>query len=199
MADEHEREEGQPHEILISDKRHSREIEDSGAEPPEPEEAPAPAQADEPPPAPPAGEAQAGEPAQGAGEVSEPAEKAPPPPPTAEADSRRPRPDDSPEAAQLRLLFEAGLPAYLHSQLQLLLNFAMIYLGRQPNPANGLVTTNLDHARLAIDLFDFIVKRTQGDLPEQDRAGLANLISSLKMEYTQAAQGSAKPPSGATD
>jgi hypothetical protein len=193
MADEHERDEQREREVLISDKRHSRDLEAQPAD--EPVDQPA---TDQPEPevtaAPDSGkvvefkapdrdsaESSAGDTAAG---------QAPPP----ETPAPQP-PDDSPEAMQLRMLFEAGLPAYLHSQLQLILNFAMIYLGRHPNPATGLVSTDLDKARLAIDLFDFIVKRTQDELPEQDRAGLGNLISSLKMEYAQAASSGPPPKS----
>jgi hypothetical protein len=198
MADEHEREDQRQSEILISDKRHSRDI-DTAAEERAPTGAAEEAQAEKKPaPATTAGEAVGPAPA-GRG-TAEPPAGAPPPTATPEAAADQPPPlEDFPEAAQLRVLFEAGLPAYLHSQLQLVLNFAMIYLGRQPNPANGLVSADLENARLAIDLFDFIVKRTQNDLPQQDRAGLANLVGSLKMEYAQVAQASAKPPAGGSE
>jgi len=187
MADKDERDEEREREVLISDKRHSR---DPDAQAPatskdtsKPEQ---PAPAAEPDKvvefAPPARE-RAGRAASG----SQPGQAAPPESPVA------PPLDDSPEAAQLRMLFEVGLPAYLHSQLQLILNFAMIYLGRHPNPATGLVSTDLDKARLAIDLFEFIVNRTQDELPEPDRAGLANLVGSLKMEFAQAASGGTPP------
>lgn len=195
MADEHERDEQHEREVLISDKRHSRDLAAQPAD--EPADTPA---ADQSEPEPEASAA----PDSGAvvefkapdhGSAESPAGdttsgQAPPP----ETPAAQP-PDDSPEAMQLRMLFDAGLPAYLHSQLQLILNFAMIYLGRHPNPATGLVSTDLDKARLAIDLFDFIVKRTQDELPEPDRAGLGNLITSLKMEYAQAASSGPLPKS----
>jgi hypothetical protein len=182
MAEDYEREKRDKQDIVISDRRHARDLE-AEAEDQEPvQEEPA---AQEP------AEVVEFKPPQR--ETEKPAAKkqaeTPPAPPAHEAQI----PDDSPEAAQLRMLFEAGLPAYLHSQLQLLLNFAMIYLGRQPNPATGLVSTDNDKARLAIDLFDFIITRTAEELPEQDRAGLTNLVAGLKMEYAQSLKSGAKP------
>lgn len=197
MPNEKEREEQRRREILISDKRHSRDLENADEEP-APETVPKAAPiAEEPAPSAPTGEA-GGSAQTGSESAKTPSDaKAVAQAPDTQEPPAAP-PEESAESAQLRLLFEAGLPAYLHSQLQLILNFAMIYLGRQPNPANGLVSADLDKARLAIDLFEFIVQRTQDDLPEQDRAGLANLVGSLKMEYAQAAQGGGKPPAGSS-
>jgi len=108
-----------------------------------------------------------------------------------------PPPDpESPEMMQLKMLFEMGLPGYLHGQLQLILNFAVIYLGRQANPATGLVSVDLDKARLAIDLFEFIIEHTKADLPEADYSGLLNVAKNLKMEYAEAAAGGGAAPSG---
>lgn len=103
--------------------------------------------------------------------------------------------DDSPEAQHVRLLFETGIVGYLHGQLDLLFTFALIYLGRRPNPATGLVAADLPKARLAIDTLAFIFDNTQQELPEQDRAGFLNLLNGLKMEYAQAGQGNSTTPS----
>lgn len=182
MADDFERENQDKQDIVISDRRHARDLaaEDEDQAPVKEEPV-----AEEPP------EVVEFKPQQRQAKApaAEQPVTAPPEPPAQEAQL----PDDSPEAAQLRMLFEAGLSAYLHSQLQLLLNFAMIYMGRQPNPATGLVSADNDKARLAIDLFDFIVTRTAEDLPEQDRAGLTNLVAGLKMEFAQTIKSSAKP------
>lgn len=176
-ADERNREQEEQElgEVVISDKRHSREIEDAaeleeGAEHREAE--PAPETAAEP----------------GGVVEFEPPRKREQPAPTEE----RPPIDAEQESAQeasVRLLFEAGIIPYLHGQLQLLLSFALIYLGRQPNPATGLVSTDLEQARLVIDLFLFIVERTGQHMPTEDQINLSNVAASLKMEYAQVAQG----------
>ena len=194
MNDErnHERE---PEEgIVISDKRHARDMEAEAAEETAQEPAPEPAPEPTSPPEPPAAEPTA--PAEPAGEVVDfkPPERPAEPEPPAE---QMPPPDpDSPEMMQVKMLFEMGLPGYLQGQLQLILNFAVIYLGRQANPATGLVSVDLDKARLAIDLFEFIIEHTKADLPEADYSGLLNVAKNLKMEYAEAAAGGGAAPSG---
>ncbi|MBN2080733.1 DUF1844 domain-containing protein [bacterium] len=199
MTDErnHERE---PEEgILISDKRHARDLE-SEAEAANPEPAPPPekpaATSPPQPPVEPAGQPEP--PAEPVGEVVDFQPPQRPAEPEEPGESELPPLDtESPEMLQLKMLFEMGLPGYLHGQLQLVLNFAVIYLGRQPNPATGLVSVDLDKARLAIDLFDFIIKNTRADLPESDYAGLLNVAKNLKMEYADVA-GQGPAPSGGT-
>ena len=100
------------------------------------------------------------------------------------------------EMEQLRMIFGAGLSAYLHSQLGLLLNFAMINLGRAPNPATGIVSTDLDKARLAIDLMEFVVNRIQNELPAEERAGAVKIIGELKYVYMQLVTNAGPAPSG---
>ena len=175
-ADERDRErdEQEQQEIEISDKRHSREItaeserEESAVEP---EAEPAPEV-----PAEPVGVVEFEPPKKR--EQAAPAEKEPP------VDAEQ----ESAQEASVRMLFEAGIIPYLHGQLQLLLSFALIYMGRQPNPATGLVSADLEQARLVIDLFLFIVERTGQHMPPEDRANLVNVASSLKMEFAQVAQ-----------
>lgn len=185
IADERERErDEEEQEVLISDKRHSRKLESTA----EPEPEASVAQED-----PPADAVPAPEP----GEVVE----FEPPPRDESAAAEQPADEaepDSPEAASMRMLFEAGITPYLHGQLQLLLSFALIYLGRQPNPATGLVSTDLEQARLVIDLFLFIVDRTGKQMPPEDQQNLVSVASSLKMEYAQAAQNAPGPAPGGT-
>ena len=185
-------------EVVIQDRRHTRDMESEPDEPvadvPEPEPVsaaePEPGPSPEPEPAPPAPEPPA------AGEVVEfrQPEREPEPPaaPPEPGDAQEVPPPQSAEEAQLRMLFEVGLNGYLHGQIQLLLTFALIYLGRQPNPATGLIAVDLEKARTAIDLLDFITNRTRGDLPPEEQANLTQLVTELKMVFAQAAQ--ATPP-----
>lgn len=186
MADrDREREEGAPGEVIILDKRHSRDVEAGAPEAPaaEPETAaPAPAEPPAAAPAPPqAPAASAADPA---------ADRLPEPEEGGEeyfADDVAPG-----EMAYLRQVFSAGLINYLRSQLGLLLNFALLALGRAPDPATGLVAKNLAHARLAIDLLEQIVVRLEGEMQAAEKVQMKALVSDLKYAYMQAA--TAEPP-----
>ncbi len=187
-ADERDREHGEQEQqdVVISDKRHSREIKDE----PEREESAVDPEAEPAPEVPVESGGVVEFEAPQKREQAAPAEEEPP----LDADQ------ESAQEASVRMLFEAGIIPYLHGQLQLLLSFALIYMGRQPNPATGLVSTDLDQARLVIDLFMFIVERTGQHMPAEDRANLQNVAASLKMEYAQVAQGSSGAmPTGADE
>jgi hypothetical protein len=185
------------HEVVISDLRHTRSLEEieKMPEPPAEKPAEAPAPAAEAPPekpapaAPPAPEAVAS-----AAEIEEEIGR-----PEAEHQHAHEGQMSEEEAAfemeQLRMIFGAGLTAYLHNQLGMLLNFSMIHLGRAPNPATGIVSTDLDKARIAIDTMEFIVSRIQAELPPDERAGAIKLIGELKYVYMQmVSAGSVIPP-----
>ena len=183
MSDEHSQErESDSQAIAITDKRHSRDLETADQI-----ELPA---TDRPQPVQSAEEAPTAEPERDPAPARGTAEPA-------KVDATEQADMEEAAAIQLRMLFEAGIGGYLHGQLDLLLTFALIYLGRRPNPATGLLATDLDRARLTIDLLDFIYARTQHELEPEDRLGLANVIASLKVEYAQAARDAAGPiPSG---
>ncbi len=100
------------------------------------------------------------------------------------------------EMAQLRQVFAGGLSRYLQAQLGLLLNFALIGLGRAPDPTSGLVTQNLAQARLAIDVLEFLVLRLENELHPQDRQQLAQLVSDLKYAFMQAVAPQSGSPGG---
>lgn len=93
------------------------------------------------------------------------------------------------EMAQLRQVFAGGLSRYLQAQLGLLLNFALIGLGRAPDPSTGLVAPNLNQSRLAIDVLEFLVLRLEPDLHPQDREQLKQLVADLKYAFMQAVAG----------
>ena len=95
--------------------------------------------------------------------------------------------DFHPELEQLRQIFGVGIHGYLRGQISMLANFALIYLGRAPNPATGLVTRDLDQARIAIDLLEFITARLAPALNDNERVEVATLLSELKYVYMQSA------------
>jgi hypothetical protein len=181
MTDKHYVEETEPgqqpkHEVIITDMRHGRSVE----EPPSAETSPA--VAEPPPPGPAAVEPEVEQ------EIGHPEE------------ARRVSHDEQAAALefeQLKMLFGAGLTAYLHSQIGLLLNFAMIALGRAANPATGLVAVDLEKAKLAIDMIEFIAGRIQAELPAEEKAVIAQYVGELKYLYVQATQAGPPPPGAA--
>jgi hypothetical protein len=174
-------------EIEVADMRHTRELAEPAA-PPEPA-IPAPPAAPEPKAEP----AKAPEP-EVAAEVEEEIgmlDQHEPHDPHEGHEHGEPGEDDPAvafEMEQLRLLFGAGLTAYLRGQLGLLFNFALISLGRMPNPATGIVAADLEKARLAIDMFEFIASRIQGELQGAERNEVLQLVAELKYSFMQMAQ-----------
>jgi hypothetical protein len=188
---ESEEKEAETGEIEVADLRHTREL----AEPPE---APAAAPAHPVPPEKPAAPAPAPEPPEDVEVETEVgmheagAEHA-----GHDHSAHEPETpgEEDPAAAfemeQLRLLFGAGLSAYLRGQLGLLFNFAFISLGRMPNPATGIVAIDLEKAKTAIDVFEFLVTRIQAELQPAERTETLNAIAELKFMFMQQAQAAA--------
>ena len=189
---------------VITDKRHAREL-DAAEEPasaaaPEEPVAPAPAPDSEQP------AAQAPVPEETASpEVVEFTRPAPAESSVPEEEQAGPVENDNAgdedayaqaEMEHLKMLFGAGLVNYLRSQLGLLLNFALIGLGRAPNPATGLVSTELDKAKLAIDLLEYIAARLKGQLPAQEEQEITRILAELKYTYIQLAGGAPAPGNG---
>ena len=182
MAEEHnnaDEEKRKKPQIVISDHRHSREMQ-AGEEP---EQAPE-AEPVEPSPREeltvefPAEKPEADPPAS---PVETPPVEAPP----AEATPAEPAAEQSVEAEQLRALFGAGVDYYLRGQFGLLANFALIAMGRAPNPATGLVSVELDKAKLAIDVLEYITDRLQSFVPEKEQAEIKSAVNELKYVFMQ--------------
>ncbi len=205
MGYKDEKEQEQPKKILINDSRHSRDGREASepepevvAEPvavePEVVEAPAePVQPTEPAglPPEPIQFQQPQEPVATQTPVDEPSSQ--PPPAGGQPGEEEMTPQQAAEMEQIKLIFGAGIKTYLGGQLGIFVNFALVYLGRAPNPATGLVATNLEDARLAIDLLEVVVNGLKADFPEEEAANVANILNELKYTYMQASQGTAPP------
>lgn len=204
-ADEKNRdEEGRPR-VIISDKRHSRAEEEVAAEE---QSAPSPPKEAEAVNAPPADEKSQSEPELEVVEpekAAEPAEAEKEPAATAEHESQPPLHDHAPgeaaedipqsaEMEQLKLIFEAGITSYLAGQVSMIINFALIYLGRAANPATGLVAVDIKKAKASIDTLEFIGAQIKGELPAAEQQQLAGIIADLKYTYLQAATGGGGEP-----
>lgn len=199
--EEQQHREGEPYQVIISDLRHSREISEAEDAEPEAQErgekaepAAEAAQADAPLKTPDMTVA-AREAETLAPEIVQAADSQAQ---LEEFEAEQPGDEVSAgEMAYLRQVFAAGLNNYLKSQLGLLLNFALLALGRAPDPATGLVSKNLPHARLAIDTLEFIVARLEPELQQAEKVQMKALISDLKFAYMQAV-GPAQPPAAGT-
>ena len=197
--------------VVIEDLRHRRDVEDIEIEE-EPDADPAPAVATAPEPvAEPISAAQASAPVTtpeaiaAAGPSAATATGAPAP---AAVDFEAGQPGEPTEeelAAQeaeyayLMQIFGLGLGGYLRSQLGILLNFALINLGRAANPATGLIGADLDQAKVAIDTLEFILSRLQAGLDPRERTEMMQMLSELKYTFMQAVSAAAPkitPPAG---
>jgi hypothetical protein len=98
------------------------------------------------------------------------------------------------EMAHIRQVFGAGIVPYLLGQLNFVLNFAVIYLGGAANPATGLVTPDMEKAKLAIDLLEFIFTHVQKELQPADRQNIERVIRDLKLSYMQGLADATVPP-----
>ena len=65
---------------------------------------------------------------------------------------------------------------------------AMQQLGKLVDPMTNKTETNLDGARVTIDMLEMIQKKTQGNLDEDENKMLSDLISSLQMNYVETSQ-----------
>ena len=193
MADkDKERDQEEQQGVVISDKRHSRN-EDEVAAAPEDEKARAEPELEV---VEPDAETQSGEaPAEEQPEVPAPPEQ-PQPDPAAEAPAEGM--PQSAEMDQLKLIFDAGISSYLAGQISMFINFALIYLGRAPNPASGLVATDIKKAKMAIDTLEFVSNQINEELPEAEQQQLAGIVADLKYTFMQAASGgpAPTPPAG---
>lgn len=111
--------------------------------------------------------------------------------PTESGEPETPLPQGNPaEMEQLKLIFDAGLTNYLGGQLGILINFALISLGRAPNPATGLVATDMAHAKLAIDLLEVMARGLKDSFPKEEITHVNNVVGELKYTFLQAAANS---------
>ena len=97
---------------------------------------------------------------------------------------------------QVLQIFEMGLDNYQKSQLGIYIQFALIHLGRMPHPVTGLVATDTERARFAIDLLHVSFTHLEKELQPQEKQEFQSVLAQLQMTYAQIAGNVPRPPGG---
>lgn len=69
------------------------------------------------------------------------------------------------------------------SLLQTIATVALVDLGLVPHPQTNLIAKKLEDARKAIDLFEVVLVKVGGDLPEELRSEFDRALQDLKANY----------------
>ena len=73
---------------------------------------------------------------------------------------------------------------------------AMIYLGKFVHPGTGKIERNLDAARFTIDLLGMLEEKTRGNLTEEEKTFLQQVLTTLRLNFIDEQK---KEPEAATD
>ena len=65
---------------------------------------------------------------------------------------------------------------------------AMLYLGAMPHPHTGEVVQDIELARYKIDLLAMIAEKTEGNLTDDEKRQLEEIIYQLRMVFVQQAE-----------
>ena len=115
------------------------------------------------------------------GEKKDPA---PSPGPEKSQEDERGRPGDRPETSQEKGSAGGGAPQVDFSTFIFsLFSSALIQLGDMADPVTGEVEKNLQAAKQTIDILDILVKKTEGNLSDEEAKLLKNASAELKWKY----------------
>ncbi len=83
----------------------------------------------------------------------------------------------------------------LFAQLAMMLaSSALQQMGKLVNPVTKKAEVNLEGAQATIDLIDMLAAKTRGNLDKEEERMMSEILSSLKLNYVETAQGA---PAGA--
>jgi len=156
--------------IIVEDKRVSYEAdEESPATKPEAESVEPPPEADKP--------------------------EEPPEEPSAEEELEKAAEDAGEQTAEkvAQTVFDIGIEGFIQYNLGVVLQFAYVYMGLVANPSTGLVTKELERAKLSVDVFEMLVDKIKDKLPVRDREELIRAVKDLKLNFINAASSPQAP------
>ncbi len=76
-------------------------------------------------------------------------------------------------------LFEADFATFVYS----LNTQALLFLGKIPNPMTGKYERDVNTAKYLIDTIDMLSKKTEGNLDENEKKLVENILYDLRMAY----------------
>lgn len=74
---------------------------------------------------------------------------------------------------------------------------ALQAMGKLVNPATGRTETNLEAARLMIDLLEMLERKTRGNLSDEERRQLRETLTMLRLNYVETASAAPAASAGA--
>jgi len=121
----------------------------------------------------------------------------PPEEPPAEAKFEQTAEDTGEQTAEkvAQTVFDIGIEGFVQYNLGVVLQFAYVYMGLVANPSTGLVTKELERAKLSVDVFEMLVDKIKDKLPVRDREELMRAVKDLKLNFINAAS-APTPPGG---
>jgi hypothetical protein len=116
----------------------------------------------------------------------------------AHAHPHKPAAEAQPEAGQEAVnLFDIGIEGFLEYNMGMVYQFAVVYLGLVANPTSGLITRDLERAKLCIDAFEFISGKLHDYLPPEAHEEISRVTKDLKLNFIQIAASPAPPMAAA--
>ena len=83
------------------------------------------------------------------------------------------------EMPQFETDFEADFATFVYS----LNTQALLFLGKIPNPMTGKYEKDVNMAKYLIDTIDMLSKKTEGNLDENEKKLVENILYDLRMAY----------------
>jgi len=132
-------------------------------------------------------------PAEPSPEADEPEE--PPEEPLVEDEPEEAAEDADEQTAEkvAQTVFDIGIEGFIQYNLGVVLQFAYVYMGLMANPSTGLVTKELERAKLSVDVFEMLVDKIKDKLSVRDREELVRAVKDLKLNFINSASSPPAP------
>lgn len=77
------------------------------------------------------------------------------------------------------------VPEIIMIMVEQMASIAWAKLGLQPDPLTGTLDTDLEQAKMAIDSVSALAPILEGDLADDDRRQVQNMVRDLKLNYVK--------------